>query len=94
MKITVYKNPEEYITRDYDLTNCSASEFEKALILHCEAAEVEPEKAAVVIPRGELSDHEYIIKGTSTTDMTMRDAAVDVYNLIAHNFNEAKRRGA
>jgi hypothetical protein len=67
MKITVYKNPKEYISREYDLTNCSVEELEKQLFEHCCQVGVNPTYAAITLheQRG-WGDYEHIMKGGQT----------------------------
>ena len=78
MKVTIYKDEEEWLTRDYDLTNCSIDELENSLIDHCEKAGADPKKAAVGIVRNTYSsDADYLIKGANT-DMSMRDVAMEL----------------
>jgi hypothetical protein len=82
MKIQVFKNEKEYLTRDYDLTNVSIGELERALYAHCVEVEVNPMNAAVFLPfdpRNEGCVH--IIKGTSTHDMSMQDVAIEILKL-------------
>jgi len=88
MKITIYKNPESYISREYDLTNCSVEELEKTLIEHCELVTDDPVTAAIEVEMAlpEWKHDKHIVKGTSTTEMTLRDAAFEILDLYGREF--------
>ena len=79
MKVTVFKNQKERLSRDYCLTNISIDELEKALKSHCEVVEVNPCDAAIEI---EIEDcgcksKTYVVKGTSA-EMSMRQVALEI----------------
>jgi hypothetical protein len=78
MKIQVFKNSEEYLTRDYELINTSAQELSNALFQHCEDVGVEPTIAAVIIQeKNGWQTNETIVKGTSTV-ISMNEVAVEI----------------
>ena len=77
MKITVYKNTEEYLIRDYDLTIATVQEIQNALFQHCELVNVDPCASAIAISREYTNDYDHIIKRT-TDVMSMGDVAVEI----------------
>ena len=77
MKISVYKNSEEYLSREYDLSAASAKELENQLFLHCEAICVVPTAAGITIPREYDSSCDHVIKRTIET-MSLIDAAIEI----------------
>lgn len=93
MNIQVFKKPGWYITREYDLTNCSIEELERALIRHCDDTSVYPSEAAIL----KVSDDEgpeIIIKGTST-QMNLYEVATEILKLyrgedFSAGYNEVK----
>ena len=87
MKITIFKNPKKYNTRDYDLTKCSAEELEKTLTEHCGLLGINPAGAAIVIPPKEIYSCEYIVKGT-TTEMSMKEVACELLTLMGRGSGE------
>ena len=86
MKIKFFKNENEYITRDCDLTNCSVEELEKNLFKHCEELRVDPINAAVIIPAESSGGYERIIKGR-LTKMTTREVAVELLKMQGRDFS-------
>jgi hypothetical protein len=80
MKITIFKNPEEYLTREYELINASIQELENALYQHCEIVTVNPLSAAVYLPKGTNRESDHIIKGTST-NMSMTEVAIEILKI-------------
>jgi len=77
MKVSVYKNSEEYLTREYDFSVASAKELENQLFLHCEAIGVVPTAAGITIPREYDSSCDHIIKRT-VDNTSMLDAAIEI----------------
>jgi len=78
--IMVFARPEAYIQKYYDLTNCSVCELERALKDHCEQVGIHPTNAAITLP-GFKPNYECIVKGTSTTSMTLYDVARQILRL-------------
>jgi len=94
MKINVFKNHENYIIRDYDLSNCSVEEIENALDLHCESVGVDPDKAAVAIVEEDgWGEKETIIKGTST-NMSMIEVAVELLKQQEHGQQKENKKNS
>jgi hypothetical protein len=89
MKITIYKNGElgDYISRDYDLTNCSVDELERSLAGHCELTTADPVTAAIEVelPIPAWKHDKLIVKGTST-EMSLHDAAFEILDLYGREF--------
>jgi len=78
MKIKILKSMAQCLTREYDLTNCSAEELEKSLILHCENVPVDPDDAIIIIP----TEFSYrVVKNKRNKILSMREAAVELLRI-------------
>jgi len=81
MKITIFKHPGNQLTMDYDLTTITACELTKALYVHCQAAEVVPSAAAVIIPEGHYKKNELYVIKTTTNTMSMQEVAEEILKI-------------
>jgi len=77
MTISVYKDSEQFVTRDYDLSVTSAKELERQLFIQCEVINVVPCSSAVVITKEYTGDCDHVIK-RNTDVMSMNDVAIEI----------------
>ncbi|MDR1803588.1 MAG: hypothetical protein LBQ94_08270 [Treponema sp.] len=89
MNIKIINNEDEYVIRNFDLTNCSVEELEKSLLERCGDAGWAAAHVAIIIPATESDEeHDVIVKGT-TTRMTMREVAAELMRLYGRDCKEA-----